>query len=140
MNSDDKELIVNELEDINYSFKIGDHLHNKIENHIRIIKKLADRSCTRQRWITEAIKEKLDRETQNEISSIPKDKYFQIKVPPHINEKIEKKIDEMKSFRRSYSKKQLLVEAISEKLEREEKKAKDLLEMAKFKYISTKNS
>lgn len=128
------------VKELHYSVNIGDHLHSKMDTHIRLMKKLADRSCTKQRWILDAIKEKLDNENHNGMESISKEKYFHVKVLPQINEKIERKVELIKNFRKSYSKKQLFIEAISEKLEREEQLAKELFEKAKSKHLQSKEN
>lgn len=111
-----------------YSVTIGDHLHYRIEKHIRLLKLLEDEGHTKQKWILNAVKEKLKKEC-DPLSS--KDRHLQIKIDPDTHQQIEEQVNLIKKGRRSYSKKQLIVEAIFEQLDREEEKARELLEKLK---------
>lgn len=118
----------NDTSILNYSVTIGDNLHLRIEKHVRLLKILEDKSHTKQKWILNAVKEKLKKEC-DPLSS--KDRHLQIKMDPKTHQLIEEQVNMIKKGRRSYSKKQLIVEAIFEQLDREEEKAKELLEKLK---------
>lgn len=109
---------------INHSITIGDHLHKRIENHILLLKSLIDRNHTKQKWIITALLEKLKHDENNLPS---KEKHLRFNVDPHLHNEISKKINYLKKFRKSYSKKQWFLEAIYEKLEREEENTKNML-------------
>jgi hypothetical protein len=111
---------------IGYSIKIDAHLHKKLERHLKILKHLDQQSLSKQKWVMDAVQEKLSAE-QNE-KEIPKNFFLSLRINVSTNKKIESKVEYEKKFRDSYSKKQWLIEAINEKLEREEQKAKKLLE------------
>jgi hypothetical protein len=117
---------------INYSFRIYEDLYNRFNKHIHLLKRLDNSSISKQSWITEAIKEKLEQEKQSSPESLARDKHISFRVEKQLSKSIEKSVETIRMFRRSFSKKQWFVEAIYEKLEREEIKAKELLkQMAK---------
>jgi hypothetical protein len=110
-----------------YSIRIGEHLHNRITKIIRSLKYLDNHSHTRQRWFIEAFKEKLKKEEESEVDEISADKYVGFKIDKHLSEKIEKRVGEIKKHRISFSKKQWFMEAIFEKLDRDERRTRELL-------------
>ena len=115
---------------INHSITVGDHLHKRIEKHLCLLKYLENQSYTKQRWLISAFLEKIESENEMDFSS-HKSKYLRFKLNKQLQEKIEGKINFIKKFRRSYSKKQWFIEAVHEKLEREEEKAKKLIHQLK---------
>ena len=112
---------------INHSITVGEHLHKRFEKHLHLLKHLEDQSYTKQQWLVSAFLEKIERENETDISPLAKSRHLRFKLKKQLQEKIEEKINIIKSFRKSYSKKQWFIEAIYEKLEREEEKAKKLL-------------
>jgi hypothetical protein len=111
----------------NYTVKIDDYLHKRLDKHLRIIKHIEQKGLSKQKWVMDAIHEKLEKDKQPE-ADLPKDHYLVLKFNEPVSEQIESKVNYQRQFRDSYSKKQWLVAAIYEKLEREEQKAKELLE------------
>ncbi len=111
----------------NYGVRIGNNLHQRITKHINMLKYLEDPCKTRQTWITQAIKEKLDSEEKLGPEGIPSDRFLNIKLSSELNHKIERRVDIIKKIRISFSKKLWLLEAIYEKLDRDETETKKLL-------------
>lgn len=119
------------LQLVNYSFQVNDDLYNRFNKHLHLLKRLENSSITKQRWITEAINEKLASEKSNP-ESIAKNRHISFRVEKQLSKSIEASIEKTRKFRRSFSKNKWFVEAIYKKLENEELKAKDLLkQMAK---------
>lgn len=100
-----------------YSFTISSYIHERLQRHI-LLRKLVDRSTTRQRWIIHAVQEKLAKDVKSPIT--PKANTLTVKIDDDLKESLLKRIEFIKQFRASYSKKQWLVEAILEKLDRDE--------------------
>ncbi len=118
--------ILNQLK--SYSLRIGQNLYKRISKHIQLLKNLNNSVQTKQDWVEKAIEEKLEREnTPQSNEDMLADKYLHFKINSHLNEEIEKKVRIIRQFRTSFSKKQWILEAIYEKLDREESKSKDNL-------------
>lgn len=109
-----------------YTVHIADHIYKLLEEHIHMMKCLEDKSYTRQNWVINALKEKLHRSNDKEL--LLKDRHLQLKLDQLMHENIESKVKLIKNFRRTYSRKKWIVEAIYEQLEREKEKAKQLLQ------------
>lgn len=101
-----------------YSFTISSYIHERLQRHILILKKLVDRSTTKQRWIISAVQEKLTRDASKTL--IPKADTLTVKLDEELEASLLKRIEFIKKFRFSFSKKQWLVEAILEKLDKDE--------------------
>lgn len=131
MNDDDFEMFENlqkrPIETVNYAFKMCEDIFSRLDNHIQILKRLDNTSTSKQRWMTEAIKEKLENEKKLTSDQLPKDKHVSVRVEKNLAIQIEKNVEKYRVFRRSFSKKQWLIDAICEKLLSEESKAKVLL-------------
>lgn len=102
-----------------YTVTISPHIHERLERHILILKKLIDRSATKQRWLIDSIREKLAKDASNQ--QVPKANTLNVKIDDELDKQVLKRIEFIKKFRFSYSKKQWLVDAVLEKLERDEK-------------------
>lgn len=113
-----------------YTISVGGNLHKRVTKHVELLKRLENRSHSQQQWMKDALKEKLaqleEQLGEADVDEL-KELYLAFKVEEEINHEVEKKIKILKNMRRSYSKKQLLIEAFSEKLDREESKIKELL-------------
>jgi hypothetical protein len=115
----------------NYSIRIGERLYKRIYKHIQLLKHL-NKIQNKQSWLEGAIQDKLEREKELDIvDCISPEKHLSFKISSQIDAKIEKKVEIIKKFRSSFSKKQWVLEAIYEKLDNEEigteQKAKDLM-------------
>lgn len=109
---------------VEYNVRIGNHLYQRISRHLLLLKHLKNTE-SKQKWVEEAIKEKLASEENSEEDY--KDRFLHLQLEIKIWKAIQKKIDSLKSTRRSISKKVFIEEAIFQKLDREEQKSKELL-------------
>jgi len=114
-----------------YTFEVSPHIHGKIEKLIFMLKKLDDCNINKQSWILNAVKERLLSADETGTLKNVKEKTLHFKIDEFTSDLLEKEIAFTKNFRRSFSKKQWILEAIQEKIERDEKKLKDLLEKIK---------
>lgn len=112
-------------ESLGYAVTIGENLHQRIDNHLYLMKNLGKKNFTKQQWLLNALQEKLAQDET--LVSVPKERHIQIKVDHTTRKQLESRVDFIRNFRRSYSKKQLILEAIYEKLDREEEISKNLL-------------
>lgn len=113
---------------VHYSFKVGENLFKKIEKNLHLLKYLDHNSHSKQRWIVEALTEKLNHELKTPPDDIPRERQLTVRINDVLNKKIEKRTEFIKKFRNSYSKKQWVIEAIHEKLDREAEKTRKLLQ------------
>lgn len=102
-----------------YSFTVSQHIHERLDRHVFLLKKLIQRGASKQKWVVDAIKEKLTNDETK--TSIPKANTIYVKIDDNLKIQMEKRIEFMKNFCSSYSKKRWLVDAVVEKLERDEK-------------------
>jgi hypothetical protein len=84
-----------------------------------LLKKLIKRGASKQKWVEDAIREKLTNDETKTL--IPKANTIYVKIDDNLKNQMEKRIEFMKNFCSSYSKKRWLVDAVVEKLERDEK-------------------
>lgn len=117
---------------VGHSIRISDHLHNRLTKHIQILKYATDQNCSKQTWAQEAFEEKWEQEQAQFFEGPSTDKHLHVKISQDLNSKIERCVNRMREVRISFSKKQWFLEALYEKLDRDEQKAKKLLE-EKFK-------
>lgn len=110
-----------------YTFTVGKHLHKKMENHIRAVKFL-DSNYSKQHWIADAIQEKLESERIQGPEEFTREHVVNMKIDKRLDQLVEKQVGIYRKFRKSYSKKLWLVEAISEKLDKEEAAIKKQVE------------
>jgi hypothetical protein len=117
--------------EIGYCIEISNSLHEKISHHVELLKRLDDRGYSRRRWALEAIKEQLhEEEHQVSDEDAQKKHVLSIAFPEHTHKRIEDKITAIKRFRKSYSKKKWILEALYSKLERDQQKLTKLIEEA----------
>jgi Uri superfamily endonuclease len=102
--------------DSGYTVAIGTHVYERLEKHVLILKKLIDRSTTKQRWILDAIKQKLSKIDK----TVPIERRIAIRIERSIDSELVKRVEYIRQFRTSYSKKQWILDAIIEKLEIDE--------------------
>jgi hypothetical protein len=108
-----------------YTVSISPILYHKMDQHIYALKKLLNSRQTKNDWIAEAVAQKLARDSAKDDRY--KDKPICIKIDPLTREKLEKRVQNIRSLRYSYSKKQWVLDAIHEKLGNEEEKVKSKL-------------
>ena len=108
-----------------FSIKVSEYLYKRFNNHLRNLKNLYGNSFKRQQWIKNAFIEKL--KNQEENLDILTQKWLHFKLESEIHEDIDAQVEKIKKFR-NFSKKQWMLEAIYEKLDREEQQTKKILE------------
>lgn len=117
-------------EKIGYASPVSEHFYERIEKLIETYNVVGDYKQTKQRFITEALIEKLE-ELKKHSCTPAKETILRFTINKRLNEKILEEIEKMRISHYSYSKKKWIIEAISEKLERDEKKVKSLLNFSK---------
>ncbi|MGA8164358.1 MAG: hypothetical protein WB791_04945 [Waddliaceae bacterium] len=110
-----------------YTIRVNEHFFEKIDKQISILKYLEGQSQSKQRWIQEAVKEKIENEKEKDPQSIPMEKRLHFKLAKKDSEYISQRVSFVKKFRESFSQKQWLIEAIQEKLDREKIKTEKVL-------------
>ncbi|HEY4832930.1 MAG TPA: hypothetical protein VIH61_10270 [Waddliaceae bacterium] len=103
-----------------YTIQIGENIAERIDQHLRLLKFLGDKDVKKQKWIKNAILKKLDKEEHIPPYELPKEKHLNIDVEKNLRERIERVINSIRKVRRTYSKKQWILEAIAEQLTQEE--------------------
>lgn len=101
-----------------FSLRVGNTLFKQLDGHIFLLRRKEEKPITKQAWIEAAVQEKLEREKNH--SSITKEKRLQFKLSKDILKAILSNINFCKKLRKSYSKRQWLLEAVEERLLREE--------------------
>lgn len=127
MASDTNSEIQEEEKYIQFSFKVQDELARKIDKHLHLLKYLNHNRKSKQQWINEALVEKTKRDQESLSDSLAKEKQLTVRIDPRLNTKIEKNVDLIKCFKSGFSKKLWVIEAVEQKLMREEAEAKKLL-------------
>jgi hypothetical protein len=107
-----------------YAFGISSNLYDKLDKHLFMLKAI-DSKRSRKAWVLEAIRERLVSENLNE--DIPKERRLNISIDDPTLKKIDERVRLLKKFRTSYSKKQWILEAILDKLDKDNKKLKEQL-------------
>jgi hypothetical protein len=109
-----------------FPLTISTHLFDLLKSRVLKIKSQEDYSYTRQQWINQAIREKIeiDKEKQKKNSTVLYKQPKQKRLALLLEDKIVEEIDALLSERRalgdvSFSKKSWIIEAIKEKLSRD---------------------
>ena len=109
-----------------FPLTISTHLFDLLKSRVLKIKSQEDYSYTRQQWINQAIREKIeiDKEKQKNINTVLYKQPKQKRLALLLEDKIVEEIDALLSKRRtmgdvSFSKKSWIIEAIKEKLSRD---------------------
>ncbi|WP_068470649.1 hypothetical protein [Candidatus Protochlamydia phocaeensis] len=111
-----------------YSIRIGENLFKRISKHIKLLKTIGSPISSKQSWMEQAISEKLEREKNSLSNEMLSDTYLHFKIDLETHAEIEKRVEVIKKFRSSFSKKQWFLEAIFDKLDKDEEQAKHLLQ------------
>lgn len=106
-----------------YSLKLEAHIHEALEKKIIKINKNSFHLESKQRWITEAILEKIQQELPavKEIESNnfeEKAKFVTIRIDQRLVDKIERIVEFYKKERGSFSIRQFMLEAIQDRLQK----------------------
>ena len=100
---------------------MGNVFYKRLERHILRLKRMGNNRITKHSWVEAAIREKWEREKKLHPDNVPEEKGISLKLPKYLSKGVESIVSFIKKYRRSYSKKQWIVEAIEEKLEQESK-------------------
>lgn len=103
---------------VRHCISISEFLHKKLEKHLLVLRKLLRPGHTQEKWIMEAVQEKLLRDNPQKKSK--KNKRICLLLDKMTNKLLEDRINAIRPFHSSYSKKKLILEAIMERLESEE--------------------
>lgn len=104
-------------------FYVGESFHSRLTNHIRTLKYLGRLDRSKHDWMVDAVREKLKREREHAHSfkSIPVEKSIHISLDEELKSELENRIALIKKFTaQTYSTKKWVLEALQEKIEREE--------------------
>jgi predicted transcriptional regulator len=109
-----------------YIVEIGDALHKKIDKIVRVLNRLDNKSHSKKSWVLEAIQEKLSAE-HHQPDEIIGSKHLTLSFEDDVKAKLDEIVAFQKKFRKTYSRKKWILEAIYEKIEREEETTENLL-------------
>lgn len=108
-------------EDItSYVVKIPESLFKRIDDHIMAINAIEQEKVRKNDWFEDAIQEKLNSTKKICPRNIKRERNLNIKLRPNISHEIDKHVSILKTIHTTYSKKKWILEAVYEKLEREE--------------------
>lgn len=116
------------FETIAYGIKVKASLTERISNHVRALKYLEGKGYSKQRWIQEAIKEKLQACKKINFENVKSDQTLNFSISRYTHDEINKVIKILKELKISASKTEFFIEAIIEKLERDEENIKKLFQ------------
>lgn len=116
---------------VNHTFKVAEELFTRIEQQVQFLKQYNNRSYSKQMWIIEAFKERLEREKNLNAEDLGKEAIIGFRIDEQISDKILLHVQKTRQYRHAFSKKQWMIEAFYEKLIKDEKKAKSLLKKMK---------
>jgi hypothetical protein len=103
-----------------YTLRINAELDERISNHIQNLKKLED-GYYKKKWIQEAIREKLE---SINLEGVKADQSLGFSVSRYLIDEVSKTIADLKKMGVKKSKTDFFLEAIHEKLERDETRIK----------------
>lgn len=112
---------------VTYAIKIKAELDERISHHIRALKYL-EGGYSKKRWVQEAIKEKLQIYQKKDIEKALSDRTLNLSISRHTHDEIDKIIKILKKLKISTSKTEFFIEAIVEKLSRDEENVKKLFQ------------
>jgi|GEM_PF-3917311 len=107
-------------DNIIYHFVIGDHLFEKIKKHVRLLKYIDDQGQTKKQWIAEAIERKINKEESLPPDDLVERRFLSTAVSEDLDKRLRKRVALYKKIRKNYSRKQLILEAVHERLDSDE--------------------
>jgi predicted DNA-binding protein len=118
------ETVPENFETSTYSIKVKAELDTRLSNHIRALKYL-NGGYTKRRFVQEAIKEKIE---SFDIEKVRSDCTLNFGISSCSSQEIGKMVKILKKLKVQSSKSQFFLEAICEKLEKDEKNVKELFQ------------
>ena len=110
-----------------FSIELSKDLAQRLNKHIQLLKKLDSEIKFKQAWVEKAIEEKLQREKEDSHQNL-EDEYLHFKINYKIHEAVKNQVNLIKKFRNSYSQKKWFLEALYEKLDRDEQQTRQLMQ------------
>lgn len=109
-----------------FTIRIGENLHKRFSKHIWSLKNLNKQSANKQNWIAQAFKEKLAQQDES-THDILSEKMLHFRISIELFEEMSKRVETIRKFR-NFTKKEWMLEAIYEKLDRDEQQVRRDLE------------
>lgn len=111
-----------------YTKHIGMKLSKKefdqIDAHVKLLNYVSGNDPLHHReWVEDAIREKLDREKEFNFRDLPEEKHLSLYLDADLHAQLEERINLLKKVTGGYTKKQWVLAAVMDKLNREEKDA-----------------
>lgn len=103
--------------------KVSNRMLRRMQKHISAVNYDKNLDLTQQDWIGKAIEEKLSKELENPLKDVNSIKQISIRIERDLRNQLDQVLENLKSHGRQYrgySKKSWILDAIEEKLEREE--------------------
>ena len=99
-------------------------LHKEIENHLLVLQNLFKKKISKQKWIVDAIKEKLQKQEKNPNNNKKNQERVGFKLDSITSVKLDLRVKVIRKHLGEYSKQQLILEALQERLTSEEEDVK----------------
>lgn len=110
-----------------YAIKVKAELDERVSAHVQALKYL-EGGYSKKRWIQEAIKEKLQTYENLEFAKAKCDRTLNFSISQHIHDEVDKIIKTLKKLKIKTSKTDFFIEAVIEKLNREEQNTRKLFQ------------
>lgn len=120
--------ISEDFKSVGYAIKIKASLDKRLSLHVRALKHLEGRGYSKKRWIQEAIREKLKACQEIDIEKLESDSTLNFTISQYTNEAIVKIVKMLKKLKIQTSKTDFILDAIHEKLAKEEANTKNLFQ------------
>lgn len=114
-----------------FGFRVSEQLFGRIGKIINLLKYFEKNKITRRKWLEDAFKEKLAIEESQSDDEIPPERNLNFVIDEELLNRIELRVNILKRFRTSYSKKKWVLEAVDAKLEKDERLLRKLLDEAR---------
>ena len=125
-----KEKDITNSDTTNYNVSVNISIWDHIEKQVAFNKSTNDKSYSKRRWILDSVIEKLSSVSAKDII-LENKKSISFAITNFMLKKIEKVISFYRKFDPTYSKNQFFMDAISEKVEKEQKASKSTLKSSK---------
>jgi enoyl-CoA hydratase/carnithine racemase len=120
---------------VDYTIPVEETLFDRVEKIIDLLNASDDQKHTKQSWLVDAILKKISKERIDMAYEPSKVRHLRFSIKKGLYEKIDKTVKTLRRSNKSYTKTQWFIEAVNEKLEQEERKAKKLL--VKFRDLAS---
>lgn len=111
-----------------YTIKVADPVFDRVDRHIGLLKFVKGGDASKQKWLQEAIREKLTTDPDFTKPEPKTRRHLHTRLEYALSEQLESRIQLLRERLGHANKNQWLVDAIHEKLEREQSLAQEALE------------